>query len=426
MGIKKSLSGLNRVKNALSSFPAGGSGSTPHLDDGIVARKNAEEYQPTTPGCELIRPDATELQCKPVHSRVGSSKGSASVGTKALPSSSGLSTNEDTSTQHVRATESHTNPGPRQARPPRHPASKALLLTADSAPSLGIDHQLGYTANDSERFEACLRELGFEEIQVVKAIGAEYLTRSAVMEGLDFLLSGAVDGDMLVVLVSTHGFKSHMSVYLEMKEDDGSIKFMGTREFIDTINSNLLGVRCTVEIVLDICYAAGLIRCKHVIRKMESEGSAIVISTSVEEETSLPIPMSPFSLASRANRKEVRIPASHLGPYAPVITNLAGHVNQAVVAGPSRVPFLPTTPIIPPAPTSSSFMQKLCAYFVSPPELQTESTVMVWAAAGGNQKAFERLPSSAEKSNGGLVAGVCMALEKSKHVPRLDVFDRYA
>ncbi|KAG8708596.1 hypothetical protein FRC09_001144 [Ceratobasidium sp. 395] len=159
---------------------------------------------------------------------------------------------------------------------------------------------------------------------------------------------------------------------------------------------------------------------------MESEGSAIVISTSVEEEVLSPVPISPFSLASRANRKEARIPAGHLGPYAPMIMNFAGHVNQAVVAGPPSVPFLPTMPIIPPAPTSSSLMQKLCAYFVSPPELQTESTVMVWAAAGENQKAFERLPSGTEKSNGGLVAGVCMALEKGKQVSRLDVFDQYA
>ncbi|KAG8708595.1 Ca(2+)-dependent cysteine protease [Ceratobasidium sp. 395] len=200
LGIKKSLSGLSCAK-ILSPFSVGGNTPTPHPGDGIVADKNAEEYQPAIPGCgQVIGPDANELQRKTVPSRVGLSKGSANTGTKSPPTSSGPSANENVLNQHARASESHVNYGSWQARPPRNPTSKALLLTADSAPSLGINHQLGYTANDSERFKACLREIGFEEIRVVKAIGFEYLSRSAVMEGLDFLLSGAVDDDMLVVL----------------------------------------------------------------------------------------------------------------------------------------------------------------------------------------------------------------------------------
>ncbi|KAG9087103.1 hypothetical protein FRC07_012908, partial [Ceratobasidium sp. 392] len=189
---------------------------------------------------------ATRSRCGTIHSRVGSAKGSTTANVEPPPLSNLPSTIEDLD-QPARAADLRPNFDSRQAQTSRLPTSKAVLFAADSAPSPYENPRLDYTAHDSQRVGACLKKIGFEHIGVVKTAEAGFLTYDAFMKGLDFLLSGAMDGDMLVMLVSTHAFRDFTGVHLKVKNPGEPIRRIGTHELVDIINVKLCGVRCTVE-----------------------------------------------------------------------------------------------------------------------------------------------------------------------------------
>ncbi|KAG8686630.1 hypothetical protein FRC08_012411, partial [Ceratobasidium sp. 394] len=347
------------------------------------------------------------------------SKGIPSTGIK-LPPSSG-SPPAPTQSERPRATtDSRRTFGSRQGVT-RTPTNKALLVTADSAPPLGRDDKnepLDYTAKDSERFAECLKKLGFE-LKVVKAVGTEFLTEEAFTGGLDFLFSNAADGEVLVLLISMHAtYIKNMGVYLKFVDAGGSVVLMGTRDLVDIINAKLRTVRCTVEVILDICHAAGLIKCKYVIRQMESK--TMVVSPIAEADASPSVGASSLLLTGdHHHNKYPGVSVSHLNlDTRQTVTNTPRHINQAVV-GSSSVS-LPLSKLA--IPSAATYNNPFLRAFL-PIDLQTASDIFVWVAARESQNAFERTKLGSK--NGALVDAVCTAIEENGYLPRKEVFDKY-
>ncbi|KAG9118879.1 hypothetical protein FRC07_006392 [Ceratobasidium sp. 392] len=381
--------------------PTNGSGSSGcsspslDLDQGILhsdkAHLEANEIHGDHPGIpdgETIGPGVDRLSPNIAPFRFGLAKGNASAVVK--PSVNRQPTVEETETRRTRAADHH---GRHYAtgQAPRGPTKKALLITADSSPR--IDDQddvaeLDYTASDSERFERCIKKLGFgcKDIHVIKATGNEFLTEKSVIEGLEFLLSGAVDGDVLVLFVSTHAARFQLGggVCLKLLKPDGSVMLMGTR------------------IVFDTCYAAGLIECKHVIRQMVPKCSTTATSTLIETDAMPSVPYLCYLLASQRRQNEAHPPTHFIDPD-------------------TRSSAIPTP--------STSVRNHNFAVQPSSLGLQVQSDVFIWAAANKGEKAYECIfPESEdglEGKNGGLVGAICMAIEKNGYLPRIDVFDKY-
>ncbi|KAG8710647.1 hypothetical protein FRC08_016892 [Ceratobasidium sp. 394] len=402
-GVAKSLNGLAQV--GCSSSPSSTDKCAPHSGDSIAKESFDERVE--------------------AHSR-RVSKGNVSTGIKPPPSSRPPAAPTQPERPHT-TTDNRRNFGSHQGKrriPTRN--LKALLVTADSAPPFGSsdeNEQLDYTANDSERFAECLQNLGFkpEDINIIKAVGTELLTYEEFMGGLDFLFSNATDGDVLVLLVSMHAiYIKNRGVYLKFVGPSGSVMLMGTRDLVDVINAKLRTVRCTVEAILDVCHAAGLIKCKYVIRQMESK--TVVVSTIVEADAPPSKETSPLLLTDDRRCNEADVSASHVNLGAQ--RNTSKHINQAVVGSPS-VPLPPLPKLaVPSASTHNNpFFRAIHSIFGPPVDLQTRSDILLWVAAREGQNAYERTLS--ERKNGTLVDTVCTAIEKNGYLSREEVFDKY-
>ncbi|KAG8745179.1 hypothetical protein FRC10_008632 [Ceratobasidium sp. 414] len=395
----KSLNGLAQVGDSLT--PLNIEKRTAYSGDNIIG--DDFDGRVEAPGGKAIASSGVGLSYGVVPSRTRNSKGNVNVGTKLPPSGPPANLIEP---ERPRATtDNYRNFGSRQGAT-RTPTSKALLVTADSAPPPGGE-QLDYTANDSERLEKCLKSLGFkpEHIKVIKAVGTEFLTYEAFMGGLDFLFSDAVDGDVLVMLVSMHAvYIKSRGVYLKFVGPDKAVVFVGARDLV----------------VLDICHAAGLIKCKYIIRQMESK--TVVVSTIVETDVPPSVETSPLLLTGN-HRNEADISVGHISlGKQQTNTNTSKHINQAVVASPSPLP----GPVIGSASTRNCnpVVRVLHSIFTRAPplDLQTASDILVWVAAKEGQDAHE---STLGSENGALVDAICQAIEKHGCLSREEVFDRY-
>ncbi|KAG8776536.1 hypothetical protein FRC12_000854, partial [Ceratobasidium sp. 428] len=434
-GFAKSLNGLPQLENH-TSFSSSDKAIS-HSSNGITEGKNTEE--------DLGSPDDRVANLGlPYPLRSGVSKGHINAGARPPPAGNRPQAFErEVLVQPQRShqtTDHYRSFGSRQAQVPRVPTRKALLVTADRSPPFGssdTDEQLDYTSNDSERFEECLKKLNFEpkNIKVVKAVGAEFITREAFQEGLDFLLTGAVNGDMLVMLVSMHAiyikdrgvYSKDRGVYLKFEGPNGSTVLIGARELVDLVNNKLRTVRCTVEVVLDVCYAGGLITCKHVIRQMESKASTVVVSTFVEVDVPPPAVVLPPFLTNQSRHNEADISVSHASPFTQQpIANIARHISQPLATG-LPIPLPPIPQFIAHSPLARNYnpvVQAIQAIIFGPPiELQTDADILVWAAAKEHQKAYERVLLGSK--NGALVDAMCTAIEKHGCLTRKDVFDNY-
>ncbi|KAG8708597.1 hypothetical protein FRC09_001145, partial [Ceratobasidium sp. 395] len=223
----------------------------------------------------------------------------------------------------------------------RGPTKKALLITADSSPAINnsehID-QLDFSVNDSERFKQSLKS-------------------------------------------SANG----KDVYINVLENDGSITRVGNRIFVEFMSTKLDGVRCTVEVVLDICHAAGLIKCQHVTRQMKPN---IVASFPL-------IPNPRFVITGQHDQNKTYLPARRV--------DLG--IQYSTMETSSRSTH-----------GSNSTVQAL-----SLGNLMT-SNVFVWAAAKAGETAYERTNGC---SNGTLVDGFCTAIETKGYLSRRELFDHY-
>ncbi|QRV83954.1 hypothetical protein RhiJN_11970 [Ceratobasidium sp. AG-Ba] len=260
----------------------------------------------------------------------------------------------------------------------------------------GSTEPLDSTARDSIRFQKCLEsqcqafltpltivdqpahhiELGFEETDAIVVHGANggSVAEDSFMQGLDMLFFEVQDDDVLVLLVSMHAILESGSVYLAFERNDRSVARVGTRELVEKINAKLGDVCCTVEIVFDTCFAAGLIKCPHIIRQM-APNSANGPEVIKDEPLALRAKQAPNQLAAY-NDLGVRIAEEN----------------------------------------PSSLGDRLCT-----PHLHTRSVIIVWAAAEINQRAYE---CKFDGSGGGaLITAICEAVETHGIVSRQKVFD---
>ncbi|QRW12585.1 hypothetical protein RhiLY_11584 [Ceratobasidium sp. AG-Ba] len=277
---------------------------------------------------------------------------------------------------HRRNTNIYRGHGAKQAR--RSARRKALLVTANYTPrgTGGSTEPLDSTARDSIRFQKCLEKLGFEETDAIVVHGANggSVAEDSFMQGLDMLFFEVQDDDVLVLLVSMHAILESGSVYLAFERNDRSVARVGTRELVEKINAKLGDVCCTVEIVFDTCFAAGLIKCPHIIRQM-APNSANGPEVIKDEPLALRAKQAPNQLAAY-NDLGVRIAEEN----------------------------------------PSSLGDRLCT-----PHLHTRSVIIVWAAAEINQRAYE---CKFDGSGGGaLITAICEAVETHGIVSRQKVFD---
>ncbi|QRV97999.1 ICE-like protease (caspase) p20 domain protein [Ceratobasidium sp. AG-Ba] len=313
------------------------------------------------------------------------------------------------------------NIGARQAPAIRTPTRKAFVVTADSSPTIHGNYNLDpldHTAHDSDRFRKCLEDrLEFKpkDIHVLKAVGKDFITEADFMSGFDDLFAGAGDGDLLVLYVSMHATlvnsANSESVCLTFFKGDGQpAALIGTQELVNTINKKL------GQIILDVCYAAGLIKYQHIIRQMKFGAPQVVVSTTTE---SFSFAESPLLSKERCVHEEASLLSPRFAPgSAYPLPGVLKHITRTIATGAPLVmpPFTGTVVASNLAHNRSFFLAQ------APPcveELETPSVIIVWAAAKQHQQAWEY------GRNGALTDAICAAVENNRHISRMRLFDQY-
>ncbi|QRV97998.1 ICE-like protease (caspase) p20 domain protein [Ceratobasidium sp. AG-Ba] len=301
------------------------------------------------------------------------------------------------------------------------PTKKAFLVTANSSPE--THDLLDWTMEDSLRFQQCLKKIGFEleYIDVLRGANGQVTTENSFMGGLDRLLSGAKDGDVLVIFVSMHAFRINGSVYLLFEREDGSVFRMGAQDLVEKINLRLGRVRCTVEVILDVCYGAGLTQHLHVLLEMAPPPSTVVIvSTTIEPPATSTLPQEPLPVHHSGGNWSALDPGNSGLAFVP--PPRPRHVNHAVAFGPP-VPASSTTRPTTSKPYAGRNVGNVTQATPLSSSLQTPSVIIVWPAAKENQRAHECRSISGGRGGGTLTTAICEAIEATGGASREDIFN---
>ncbi|QRV83956.1 ICE-like protease (caspase) p20 domain protein [Ceratobasidium sp. AG-Ba] len=432
LGVIKSLTGVPAVENSLAPPRIGSKDSYPEDE---VVRKPAEE-----PDITGVRPIYSRAVDRPhlVPRRAGSQKGFASnlrlsFRRERPPEPDNLQRQPDTKP----GTSWFRNIGARQAPAIRTPTRKAFVVrscfpewidkhllshrsekvTADSSPTIHGNYNLDpldHTARDSDRFQKCLvdrLEVKPKDIRVLKAVGNDFITEVEFMSGLDDLLASAGAGDLLILYVSMHAtlFNSE-SVYLTFFKGDGQpAALIGTQELVNAINKKLGQVCCTVEVILDVCYAAGLIKYQHIIRQMKFGAPQVVVSTTTE---SFSVADSPLLFKGQYVHDTAGLPTPRFSPSSTYplpsstypLPSVPKHITRTIATGaPLAMPSFTGTVVASSFARNRGFFLAQAPVYVA--ELQTPSVIIVWAAAKQHQQAWEY------GQNGALTDAICDAVE---------------
>ncbi|KAG9094463.1 hypothetical protein FS749_012442 [Ceratobasidium sp. UAMH 11750] len=348
---------------------------------------------------------------------------------------------------------------------------KALLIGMNSARQ-GEKSKLRFADNDAKRFANCLiKRLGFaeENVRILTDTDPENpaLPFETITKGLNWLFNDARSGDTMVLLISGHCVLNGTNkvVSLISAEEHTTPRLIPSTVFRSYFDKLPRG--CTVEVVLDCCYSAGLIKLPHLVAKMDMGGgkSANVMSTPSSSATSTS--ESGCTLAttsqestdqskSRGNvchgiaqsstieEEEIVERSAPVGSRAcakPVAEML--HVSHSVASGspdsqsrhrprvqapPLMDPPLP--PPVPPQPRPQSQPQTHGRPRVAAPPrnflgapVQTQANATVWAASGSDQRAFESSNIEGEPTNGILTGAICQVIESVRSATRRMIWD---
>ncbi|QRV98002.1 ICE-like protease (caspase) p20 domain protein [Ceratobasidium sp. AG-Ba] len=303
----------------------------------------------------------------------------------------------------------------------REATQKALTIGINST-RLGDDKRLRYAAEDAKRFKRCLTDkLNFKNENVRVLIDDEgtsgVVSREMIVRDLEWLFGDAVADDMLVLFISGHCVfnESNRIVSLISVEPNLQSRYIPStlfRSFFDRLPPG-----CTVEVVLDCCHSAGLVNLPHVIERMPmGAASANIVQLYQPIPTIDIVPGTskgrPNSLVT-AGRSLVTTDASR---WSHPISGIASAqvlqipIQQPMSMPPSRNPIPHPPQNALGGPTSSS----LTAGPQPDQHVRTPANVIVWAAAGLGQLAWEstRITSQCPR-NGILTHAICKVIESA-------------
>ncbi|QRV83955.1 hypothetical protein RhiJN_11971 [Ceratobasidium sp. AG-Ba] len=251
------------------------------------------------------------------------------------------------------------------------------------------------TSDDADWVRACLDKVGFmpEHVKTVQGIGEAPISEEVFMGELDQLLSAAGDDDVVVIFISMHSIRIQGSgeIFLVLEGK------YGCPTLVRELNSKLGNVRCTVEVILDVCYAGGLIACPHVIYEMKSASDSTIIVTTTGKNYIKCRGASSLSQLGSQPRREPNASAACAGqPPAK-----SKHVIHGVASDSCfrvRLKARNVNAIVQGSPVGE--------------ELNTPSDIIIWAAAKKDQQTYECV--SDEYCNGALTTGIA---EQLAHAP---------
>ncbi|KAG8776534.1 hypothetical protein FRC12_000852 [Ceratobasidium sp. 428] len=311
----------------------------------------------------------------------------------------------------------------------RSPIQKALVIGMNCA-RLGEDKRLKFAANDAERFTRCLTDqLGFDprNIHTVTDTSPENealpLPLTTITKELGWLFEGAQNGDTLVLFSHCQYNETNKVVSLVSVEERTTPRLIPSTVFRSYFDK--LPPGCTVEIVLDCCYGAGLIKLPNLVGKMEMDDGKsanvlnmtnAMLSTSRSDYATpgtsqgasnypnsrgvanqvVAQPVEPKPQANGATSNGTTQRSTHDSPEP---LRRESHPRQPVVSGSPPLSGNPSARVIaPPGPD-----------FLAAP-VDTPADVTLWAASGPEQRAFESSDVEEEPTNGILTHAICKVL----------------
>ncbi|KAG8701355.1 hypothetical protein FRC08_004126 [Ceratobasidium sp. 394] len=348
---------------------------------------------------------------------------------------------------------------------------KALLIGMNSARQ-GEKFKLRFADNDAKRFANCLiKRLGFSEenVRILTDTDPENpaLPFETITKGLNWLFDDARSGDTMVLLISGHCVLNGTNKVVSLISAEEHIKPRLIPSTVFRSYFDKLPQGCTVEVVLDCCYSAGLIKLPHLVAKMDMGGgknanvmstpsssvastseSGCTLATISQESTDQSKPRGNvchgIAQSSAVEEEETVGRSTAVGSRAcakPVVEML--HVSHSVASGSPdsqsrhrprvQTPLLmdpPQTPPVPPQPRPqpqppTHGRPRVAApprNFLGAP-VQTQANATVWAASGSDQRAFESSNIEGEPTNGILTNAICKVIESVRSATRRMIWD---
>ncbi|CAE6536734.1 unnamed protein product [Rhizoctonia solani] len=307
------------------------------------------------------------------------------------------------------------------ASSPRSPQKKALLIGLNYE-QCDKEKHLRHAASDAQRFAAALTKLGYstENTRVVTDEGQSSASREYLLGCMDWLIDGASEGDHLFFMFSGHCLFPHGEKEPQFLAAD--TKSISRSTFHERLVSKV-PAGAELNVVLDCCHAAGMVKLKYRTGQMVPELAA-------SPDRSVPLNGSLHGLDSpRGPALSVQTTPVVMMSHTPAGTPTSTQPRRGVRGGIAAAPLLsyPATPNQAPAPVlvaspigkqpGPAQRRQLVVQgyplgqfqarqdgFVSP-----AGKVIVWAGTGERLKAFE--------ASGGVESGIvtnafCGALEK--------------
>ncbi|KAG8701356.1 hypothetical protein FRC08_004127 [Ceratobasidium sp. 394] len=288
-------------------------------------------------------------------------------------------------------------------RPPKAKGVRALSIGINGR-QLGPEKALKYAVADAERFTKCLtNNLGFKEEQVRTITDGESGTirTDEILPELEWLFNGAGGAspdDVLVLFISGHCHFNEANKIVSLVSMEGDLKHILIPSTVFGSYFNKLPYGCTVEVVLDCCYSAGLIRLPE-IRRMELNSS-----TSTSAASAVPEPIDEISTTLQRPAALGRARGGICHSIAQLICAVRGQESpEAIQMGsvsalhePSMQPSPQPQPRVP----SSSPRDNSTEKENESATCKTNANVIIWVATGPEQKAYEATRIAGRPTNG--------------------------
>ncbi|KAG9123127.1 hypothetical protein FRC07_000200 [Ceratobasidium sp. 392] len=349
------------------------------------------------------------------------------------------------------------------------PAKKALVIGINNG-CLSESERLKFAVKDAERFRKCLIDrLGFKPDNVCMLTdagsGNGAVPLSKITENLRWLFGNAKPDDTLVLFISGHCQYNDTNkvVSLISVEEHTKPRLIPSTIFrsyfdklpfgctVEVFGSLLVFVLCSksvllLQVVLDCCYSAGLIKLPNIIGKLEmGRGRNVnVMDISGDVPPTFELDDSTSSTAQGATNppnsrgnvchgiSQSRDPENK--PNAGISRNGVAsdtdteaernqsHLSRPVASRPLNLPpQLQPQPELRPPQDSKPIMPPPPNFLYAP--VQTQADVTLWAASGPDQEAFEPPDIEGVPTNGILTNAICKVIESIKSATRQMIWD---
>ncbi|CAE6472579.1 unnamed protein product [Rhizoctonia solani] len=321
------------------------------------------------------------------------------------------------STAQVQA-DSAQSTGSVPASAPRSPQKKALL-TGLNYKQCDKEKRLRHATSDAQRFATALTKLGYssENTRVVTDEDQASASREYLLECMDWLVSGASEGDRLFFMFSGHCLFPHgeKEPYLLAADMEPISRSTFHERLISKVPAG-----AELNVVLDCCHAAGMVQLKYRVGQMVPELAASPIR-SVPHYGSLHGLDGPRGPALSVQTTPVMINRTPVGTPTNTVPRRGARGGIAAAQPLASAPVASSTEATGFSPAAGKQLdpaQRRRPVVQGPPLVQFQERkngfvtpagkVIVWAGTGERLKAFE---ASGGVESGIVTSAFCGALE---------------